>query len=279
MSGNVYDLRDRLRPRFAGHGREPHVRPASKSDDRSTAADSGAFVVENPDSNRVVISQPIESAAFKADDFLLKFSGRLVEAETANRNGAFWSQGDLEFGLPSVAHGPLNWGHDASVIVGTLVEPKLVKSEAAAAAGVGPHIQTGAVMWAFLYPERAHVLQTYVEKRTAWLSMECISQEIACVGPNGCGKVMPYADAQLRRGQACAHIKERASHRRFINPVFQGAAVIVPPQSPGWAKADITSLGLEAAEQQAEAANLHGAGLSDADAVGMVASILAWSKR
>jgi hypothetical protein len=273
MSDSVYDLRDRLRPRFAGHGREPHLKPVSTA--KSVESSAPAFAVENPEGNRVVIAQPIETAGFLADDFLIKFRGRLVEAEQANRNGAFWSQGDLEFGLPSVAHGPLNWGHDAASIVGTLVDPVLVKSEQAAAKGVGTHIQTGAVMWGFLYPERAHVLQTYIEAQTAWLSMECISQEVACVGPNGCGKVMPYADAQLRRGEACVHIKERASHRRFVNPIFQGAAVIVPPQQPGWANASI----LGTAEKHVEAANLQVPGLSDSDAVGMVASILEWSRR
>lgn len=268
MSDSVIELRERLRPRVVRRRVPVTARAQEKSP---------AFAVENPDSHRVVIAQPVESAAWTADDFLLKFRGRLVEAEQANRNGAFWSQNDLEFGLPSVGHGPLNWGHNATDIVGTLVDPTMVKAEQAAAAGVGPHIQTGAVMWAFLNPEKARMLRDYIEGGKAWLSMECVSQEVACVGPNGCGQTMPYADAQLRRGTACEHIKERSSHRRFINPIFQGAAVIVPPQEPGWAGADIT--GLQLAEQQAEAANLHVSGLSDESAVAMIASILAWSKR
>lgn len=268
MNGTVIDLRDRLRPRLP-----VATRPVTHAPERVPPA----FAVENPDSHRVVIAQPVESASWTHDDFLLKFRGRLVEAEHANRNGAFWSQNDLEFGLPSVGHGPLNWGHDATSIIGTLVEPALIKAEQAAAAGVGPHIQTGAVMWAFLNPEKARLLRGYIESGQAWLSMECVSQEIACVGPNGCGRTMPYADAQLRRGAACQHIRERSSHRRFVKPVFQGAAVIVPPQVPGWAGADIT--GLHLAEKQAEAANLHIPGLSDDDAIAMVASILEWSKR
>ena len=272
MTDSVIDLRNRLRP----HPRTlPRRRPVTAL--RSPVDTTPAFAVENPESNRVVIAQPIETARWTHDDFLLKFRGRLVEAEQANRNGAFWSQNDLEFGLPSVGHGPLNWGHDATTIVGTLVDPALINGEQAAAAGVGPHIQTGAVMWAFLNPEKARTLRDYIEAGTAWLSMECVSQEIACVGPNGCGKTMPYVDAQLRHGLACEHIKERSSHRRFINPVFQGAAVIVPPQAPGWADADIT--GISIAEQKVEAANLHNTGLSEAAAVGMVASILEWSKR
>jgi len=270
VTDSVIDIRARLRPRVpARRAKATVVAPAQPP--------SPAFAVENPQSNRVVIAQPIEVAGWTHDDFLLKFRGRLVEAEHANRNGAFWSQNDLEFGLPSVGHGPLNWGHDATTIVGTLVDPALIKGEQAAAAGVGPHIQTGAVMWAFLNPEKARSLRDYIEAGTAWLSMECVSQEIACVGPGGCGKTMPYADAQLRRGLACEHVKERSSHRRFINPVFQGAAVIVPPQVPGWADADIT--GIHIAEKQVEAANLHSTGLSEAAAVGMVASILEWSKR
>lgn len=269
MTGSVLELRDRLRPRLPRQERVVEVAPEPRS---------AAFAIENAESHRVVISSPIETAGLSVDQFLLKFRGRLVEAEHANRNGAFWSQGDLEFGLPSVAHGPLNWGHDASSIVGTLVDPRLISKETAGS-GIGAHIQTGAVMWSFLYPERANMLKGHIDSNTAWLSMECIAQEIACVGPNGCGHVMSYADAMLRRGDACVHVKERASHRRFVNPIFQGAAVIVPPQRPGWADASITGVELQAAEQHAEAANLHLDGLSDSDAVGMVASILEWSKR
>jgi hypothetical protein len=264
------EIRDRLNPRLPGR-RILRAVPAPAG----SVTSAPAFVVEDPDSNRVVLAQPIETAAFTADDFLLKFRGRLVRAEQANRNGAFWSSKDLEFGLPSVAHGPLNWGHDVATIVGTLVDPKLVKAEHAAA-GAGTHIQTGAVMWAYLYPERARVLRQHIDSGTAWLSMECVSNEVACVGPNGCGAVMPYADAQMRTGKACQHIKERASHRRFVNPIFQGAGVIVPPQAPGWADAHIT--GVAEAEGLAEAASLQVPGLSDADVVGMVASILEWSK-
>lgn len=271
MTGSVIDIRDRIRPRLPARTR------LAVPSERAPEPTSPAFAIENPESHRVIIAQPIETAGLRADDFLLKFRGRLVEAEHANRNGAFWSQGDLEFGLPSVAHGPLNWGHDAATIVGTLVDPHLVKAELATT-GVGTHIQTGAVMWSFLYPERAKVLQQYIEQGSAWLSMECVSAEIACVGPNGCGKVMPYADAQMRRGSACEHVKERASHRRFVNPIFQGAAVIVPPQAPGWVGAEITVSGMEAAEQQAEAAHLHVNGLDDEVALQMVASILEWSK-
>lgn len=242
---------------------------------------ASAFMVENHETNRVVIATPIvaETAKFNADDFLLKFRGRLVEAETANSNGAFWSQGDLEFGLPSVAHGPLNWGHDPAAIIGTLVDPLLVSAERAAE-GIGPHIQTGAVVWAFLFREKARALANFIDAGQAWFSMECVSNEIACVGPNGCGAVMPYVDAQTRSGVACEHVKERASHRRFVDPVFQGAAVIVPPQAPGWRDANITSMGLQQdAQAQVEAADLHLPGLADDEARQMVASILQWSAR
>lgn len=271
MTESVAQIRDRLRPAV----RTRIVTPLPAA---AALILPPAFMVENTESNRVMIATPIETASIKSSDFVMDFRGRLVEAETANRNGAFWSQADLEFGLPSVALGPLNWGHDPKEIVGTLVDAQLITGEQAASAGIGPHIQTGARFWSYLNPRKAGMLQDFIGQGKAWFSMECVSQEIACVGPNGCGKVMPYMDAQTRSGTACEHVKERASSRRFINPIFQGAAVIVPPQAPGWADASITGV-IAQAEAQAEAAELHIDGLSDADAVGMIASILEWSNR
>ncbi len=271
MSESVAQVYERLRP-----PRRRIVRPAVPAIAGNVVIPP-SFAVENHESNRVVIATPIETAALKYGDFVMDFRGRLVEAEHANRNGAFWSQADLEFGLPSVALGPLNWGHDPKDIVGALADANLVTGEQAAVMGVNAHISTGARFWSYLNPAKSRMLKDYIEQKRAWFSMECISKEIACVGPNVCGRVMSYADAQGRTGGACEHVKERASHRRFVDPIFQGAAVIVPPQEPGWLDAAITGVVTEA-ESQAEAAQLQIDGLSDADALLMVTSILQWSK-
>ena len=203
-----------------------------------------ALVTDNTETGRTYVTVPVEQAALSrkeltADDFLLRLSGRLVEAERANGNGAFWTTKDLEFGLPSVATGPLNWLHQDRKIIGVLTEADLVQGREAAAENVGPHIRAGATVWAYLYGQEAQVIERAAEMNKLYFSMECVSREVACTGPNGCGAQMPYLDALKRTEKACVHIRERASHRRFVDPIFQGAAIIVPPVKPGWADAHV----------------------------------------
>ena len=273
MTESVAEVRNRLRRRPA-ITRPVTAPPAPARPPAETH--SSAFAIE--DEGKVIVATAVEAASFTASDFFLDFRGRLVEAERANGNGAFWTQGDLQFGLPSVAHGPLNWGHDPQRIVGTLLDPVMVSAEQAAIQDLGAHIQTGARFWSYLDPQRANMLRSYIEQGRAWLSMECMAQSVECLGPNGCGKMNDYLAAANRTEDACVHVRERSSWRRMVNPIFQGAAVIVPPQRPGWANAEITGV-VDQAERQLEAASVQIEGLSDSDAVAMVTTILQWSRR
>lgn len=348
---SVLDLRDRLRPQLP---RAQAATPVAPETARAAATPSPpetpAFVVEDPETGRTVLTMPAEvAAAPQAEDFLLRLSGRLVEAEKANDNGAFWAQDDLQFGLPSIAYGPLNWLHEERKVVGVLTQARLVEAanderEAArsfsaeqrrklasagkampdgsfpivttedlrnairlahtpaqrrhvirraralgatnlipdtwkrekAAADVGTHIEADAQMWRWLYPRESREVAAHAAQRQLWYSMECISQEVACVGEGGCGAQVPYLDALNRTEKACEHLRERSSLRRFVNPIFQGAAIIVPPTRPGWAKANLAV--------QRQAANfvtdheLALPDLSQTDAETMVAQVLQWSR-
>jgi|GEM_PF-5390716 len=281
MTESIAEIRNRLR-RSQQSVRVAPVAPVSTASPAPVSAvaqaetHSSAFAIE--DAGKTIIATAVEMSSAQSSDFYLDFRGRLVEAERANGNGAFWTQGDLQFGLPSVAYGPLNWGHDPKAVVGTLLDPYLVSAEQAAASGLGPHIQTGARFWSYLDPSKANALRSFIEQGRAWLSMECIAQGVECVGPNGCGRMNDYIAATNRTKDACEHVRERSSWRRMFNPVFQGAAVIVPPQRPGWANAEITEV-VQQAERQLEAASAPIDGLSDEDAVAMVTSILQWSRR
>lgn len=270
---SVFDIRDRLQPRLP-RAQEDHA-PAQE-EARQTAP---AFVVEDKETGKVVLNMPAEVAHKPtADDFLLRLRGRLVEAEKANANGAFWSQDDLEFGLPSVAFGPLNWLHQERTIVGVLTDAHLVKAEAAAAAaaGLGTHVVADATMWRWLYPQQARAVAQYSDESSLWYSMECISQEVACVGENGCGTQVPYLDALNRTEKACEHLRERSSYRRFVNPIFQGAAIIVPPTKPGWASADLAVQRQAAAYVEDHELTLPGVDQTAAER--MVAQIIEWSR-
>lgn len=272
---SVYDIRERLRPKLP-HS-PAHARPAPRLLD---TPDSPAFVVEDTKTGRVVLTMPAETAAeISAEDFLLHMSGRLVEAERANGNGAFWSQGDLEFGLPSVAYGPLNWLHEERKVVGVLTSARLVTKEAAAQSGqsLNSHVVADATMWRWLYPAESREVARYSQERALWYSMECISRQIACAGPNGCGTIVPYLDALNRTEKACEHLRERSSFRRFVDPIFQGAAIIVPPVKPGWARADLSTQ--RTAAQLVETQEIAVADLDTRSAEAMVAQVVEWAAR
>ncbi len=180
-----------------------------------------------------------------ANEHLLWMHGKFVGAELPNRNGALWSAGDLEMSAGSVTNGPLNWLHEARHVIGTLAESQYVNAvktgptglESAAEGGtVQPHLTATAAIWKWIWPDEAFVIQQASEMKQLWYSMECISKEVTCAGENGCGNTTSYAN--YMSGAACEHVNQRASVRQFVNPVFLGGAVIVPPTRPGWAEAD-----------------------------------------
>jgi 2'-5' RNA ligase len=178
-----------------------------------------------------------------ADKHLLWMHGKFVGAEVPNRNGALWSAGDLSMARASVVNGPLNWLHEARHVIGTLARADYVEHQSTNAddgtlanGTTQPHITADAAIWRWIWPDEAYVVQQASDQGALWYSMECISKEVACAGPNGCGNSTTYA--QYMSGMACEHVTQRASVRQFVNPVFLGGAVIVPPTRPGWAEAD-----------------------------------------
>lgn len=208
-----------------------------------------AFVADI--NGRTLVTAPATTIAAMKDptveditaEHMLWMHGRFVGAEAPNRNGAFWSAGDLEMAKGSVVNGPLNWLHDAKHVIGTLAKADYINPAAKGASGQGvqrsaelPHITATAAIWKWIYPDESYVVAQASDQQSLWFSMECISKEVSCVGPNGCGNTTTYA--QYMAGSACEHVMQRASIRRFVNPVFLGGAVIVPPTRPGWAEAD-----------------------------------------
>jgi hypothetical protein len=228
-----------------------------------TITQARAFVTNTPD--KTVISGPAstfvptqiaESAAGMPgltdilNRHMMWMHGRFVGADRANRNGAYWSAGDLELAQKTVAAGPLNWLHEERHIIGTIADAAFVRpdppvGEAAASEPIhDPHITADAAVWRWIWPDEAYVIEQASGMNKLWYSMECISEQVECSGDSGCGSTTSYGD--YLAGKTCAHITERSSVRRFVNPVFLGGAVIVPPVEPGWSDAN-ASLMSEAA--------------------------------
>lgn len=196
----------------------------------------------------------------------LWISGRYVEADSPNRNAAYWSTEDLQIGQPSVAHGPINWLHEERHIIGAIAASEMVHvdRESAGEDGVGNHIVALGAVWPFVYPQEARIIADASGAGNLWFSMECVSRAVACLADD-CSNEMTYADYMREKASRCDHMKDGAP-RRFVDPVFEGAGIIVPPVRPGWAKADARVLMPQAAAlAERQAAAFEGMPTSDAE--------------
>jgi hypothetical protein len=287
---SILDIRDRIMPPRAGR-----VSELGNADTTSTSVDTvstelqateKAFVFTN-DVGRVFINGPAHTMSPRlaarwehsahANPNFLYIHGRYVEADTPNRNQAFWTSSDLELGQPTVANGPLNWLHNERHIVGTITDSELVVPQREAAGTVGTHIAAVSTFWKFLYPAEAQIVEKASADSTLWYSMECTSEQVVCLdtpGRPGCGETFPYADVVTRPNMVCGHLRDKSSVRRYLEPTFYGGAIIVPPVQPGWANADATVLREAAALTERNA-------LSDVldrgDAEAMVAMLLSYA--
>ena len=255
MSNDFFDIRDRLRARYhAPSSRAPKVTPKAE-----TLGGEG-FLTEV--AGRVILTAPAKTfsaaeelpkelaerwqAASTGNQFMLWLQGRYVEAEKANRNGAFWSTEDLQFGEMSVKHGPLNWLHEEQTVIGTIADNALIHPNREAAALDAPmprpYMAAVSAVWRWVHPEKADAIERFGSEGKLWYSMECIGREISCVSDethDGCGKSYDYVTAMTQPHMTCEHIQARTSARRIVDPAFLGGAVVVPPAQPGWGAANV----------------------------------------
>lgn len=264
--GSYADELERIRAKY--------VVPATAVPTPVDAPVQRALVMESQ-SGRTVITAPASREVAYAHEAFLYLHGRFVEAEHANANGAFWSTADLQMGEPTVAGGPLNWLHEERKVIGALLTGDLVKVDRQASASgavVGNHIASTAAVWRFLYPEEARTIEKAAADRQLFYSMECVSREVECV--DGCGASFPYATYITEKAKLCEHLREHSSTRRFVDPVFLGGAIIVPPIRPGWANADV-----EVVKQAAAATEQNDLSLDHKQAAALAEQILMWANR
>lgn len=277
------DTHSRIRARYGRPGSPIDSDAPILTDARATALDDGVVIEV---AGRTLLTAPVRPFSLEeipseaaetwqrrtdAAPHMKWVAGRYVEAEQANRNGALWSAGDLQFGALGVRGGPLNWLHEADKVIGTLAEAEMVLPSTEAAATERPYIATLAALWPWVRPnEVAHFVEQ-AQAGKAYQSMECIAEAVEC---GSCGSQFPYAQTVQKPSTICAHIRERSATRRFINPSFLGAGTIVAPVSPGWANAHVTLM--PTAQRLAEAAS-EGApqDMSTSDFERLVAAVLA----
>lgn len=263
---SLHDLRSEYLQRY-GSPADPEV-PAVTP----VVEPERAFVM-TAQSGRTVITAPLrEVAATNAGFTYLR--GRMVGADSPNANGAFWSSEDLELGQTTVAGGPVNWLHDETKIVGSLLDGQFQRETAA-----GSHIVSTMAIWRFLFPEVADTVEKAAADGQLFQSMECVSRAVACLdGPDGragCGETFDYAD--YNAGKTCDHLRERSSMRRFVDPIFLGTAIIVPPVKPADVHASVDVV--RQAAQAVEEADFSPEGITGAQAQNIAAAILEWANR
>lgn len=229
--------------------------------------------VHHATSGRTAITAPIRETAAANSGFLY-LRGRFVEADTPNRNGAMWTSEDLELAQATVAGGPLNWLHQETHIVGTLLDGSFQAAREAADGepAIGNHIVSTAALWRFIFPQETAIVERAAADGRLFYSMECVSETVTCV--SGCGEDFPYP-AFLQKA-ACGHLNTRESAVRFNQPTFLGGALIVPPVEPGWARADV-----DIVRQAAALTEQHGleSSLERSQAEAMVERVLTWANR
>lgn len=223
------------------------------------------------------------------NEALMHLTGRFVEAEQANVNGAFWSTADLDYGEKTPVHAPVNFLHRTRHIIGAFTDSKLVRPKLAPAEQAGqqrPFLAVNAVLWREFFPYEARMVEMASDKGSLFWSMECQSRTIRCETSQdgalqGCGKEYPFRQVMTPETAAtvCDHLRQRTAQRHFVQPRFNAGAVIVPPVKPGWreAHASVTTMAEALAEQTfAEAASTRG--YDDATLVDLMARIVEFGK-
>lgn len=194
-----------------------------------------AYIVEEP--QQLPREMASDFTMEKSNDSFVWIAGRYVQAENVNRNGHFWSFEDIKRGEASIRYTPVNAQHEWDRPIGTVVQTKIVQRETAAANVTTPEVQALSVVWGANFPELVTEIKKAHEEGTLFYSMECVAEAKQCMQ---CENTFEWAAAGA---ELCRHLaSDYKAPRRFINPTFLGAALIFPPERPGWPDANITEI-------------------------------------
>jgi hypothetical protein len=165
--------------------------------------------------------------------------GSFVEAERPNNNKQFFSTAGLQMGKPSIMHAPLNINHNQNRVVGTFVASELLfPKDAEAASTQLPQIESLAVMWRYYYPDAYQMVQAAHQENSLFFSMECVPRAISSIGGVDDSKEYKY-EGRVSKNYP-DDINERAVDGiHLIDPHFVGGALVIPPERPGWSKAEV----------------------------------------
>lgn len=186
----------------------------------------GEIVATNTGTEEIIVESAstgtLELGARSSLSMTRSVSGPLVRAGEPNRNGALFLREDLQFGLGSIAGQPITVNH-GEFAVGWIANAALESQP-----DLGDFVNMGARVWSQRFPAIWAQVETAHAAGQAFFSMECVPSKVGC---GSCG-----VETATMEG-ACDHIIRRTASRRQINPTFIGAALVLPPEKPGWADA------------------------------------------
>lgn len=170
--------------------------------------------------------------------------GRYAEADRANNNRQLFAMANLQFGQPLLTHAPLNINHDFP-IVGAFVANEIMFPTGEGAgdeADLNPFMEALSVFWKHYFEDEYLDVEKAHKNGQLFYSMECLPERIGCKGDIGCGKYFDYDGRKSLTYCACLNDPKSGIEKDLINPHFTAGALIVPPVSPGWSRADIKQI-------------------------------------
>lgn len=165
--------------------------------------------------------------------------GAFVEAERPNNNKQYFSTAGLQMGRPSLLHAPMNINHQSNRVVGTFVAAELLyPKDAESATDAHTQIESLAAMWRYYYPDAYEMIKAAHGEGSLFFSMECVPRAIASVG--GTNDSIEYKYEGRTSPNYPQEINERAVDGiHLIDPHFVGGACVIPPERPGWSRAEV----------------------------------------
>lgn len=199
----------------------------------------------------------------KSDPHLKWIVGRFAEAERANLNGHIFPLKDHQAAAETLPNKPLNMLHFPQRIVGHFVAAQMIVPgadnkpdgvmTAAADDGLNAYIDALSAFYAYYFPDQLKQVEKAHAAGLLSYSMEAVPDTLTC--PNaGCGLTVPYNGKTSPA--YCGHLNKPGSPKRLNKTNFLGGALIIPPASPAWSRADITQMMALMEENELESAGV-----------------------
>jgi len=171
--------------------------------------DGDRIYLQTPVQKFTPTEQQIEEYAFSSavkqkapNENIVWFSGRYVEADRANRNGAQWNSSELAIKSLTPMLMPVTVMHDPRTAVGTIADVKHLTPERD---GIPrPRIDTVLALWGHRFPEAVAEAEQNASAGTLMQSMECYSPWYEC---SVCHSVFHKLPGGAEQANWCEHLR------------------------------------------------------------------------